>query len=311
MSNLRRQSCNNSCDSVFKGVSVGPDECGYLSGFLDDNDFSDNTRRAFRQDVEKFARWFHAANNEPFKVERTTARDVQDFRDDLRRKRGQAVSTVNRAVVGVRRFFAWLVEAGHVTSNPARKVKELRRQELAPKGLDGPQVRRLLREIELREDVRAGAIFSLFLFTGCRCGDAVNLELSDLVIGERSGQATFRTGKGRKERRVPLPLQARRALVSYLESRPPVDSPNVFVGERGPLTSRGIRNICDKYSAVVGFKIFPHLLRHTMAHRFLRDSGNDLVALAQVLGHQNINVTARYTKRSDDDLADAAEKLSY
>jgi len=311
MSNSRPEDRQNSPDNVFQELPVGEKEANLLATYLDQHDFSIHTRRAIRNDLRKFVRWFTEANRESFTLKRVTLRDVTDFRTFLHRDKRQAVASVNRALVSIRRFFDWLVQRGEITTNPAKSVKELRRQPLAPKGLDRADVRRLLREVELREDVRASAIFSLLLYTGCRVSDLVNLELSDLLMTDRSGSVVFRHGKGNKQRTVPLLLIARRAVQAYLEARPSVDSMHVFVGERGPMTDCGVRALCRQYSTVIGVRLHPHVFRHTFAKQFLADNDNDLVSLAQILGHESLNTTSRYSGRNEQQLAETVDRVNY
>lgn len=312
MSTLGPQDGQNRPDKASEsGSDPGAEVVSLLDSYLTGHDFSTHTCRAVRIDLKKFASWFIATNKEQFVLNRITVRDVIDFKKYLNDERKKAVASTNRALVSLRRFFDWLVKEGHLISNPAGPVKELRRQRLSPKGLERAVVRRLLREVELRKDLRASAMFGLLLYTGCRVGDLVQLQLSDVKIGERSGSVDFRFGKGGKQRTVPLPLEARRLLQAYLETRPPVDDAHVFIGERGPLTDDGIRSLCQKYGEVIGVHLHPHLFRHTMAKQFLADNGNDLVSLAQILGHESLNTTGRYSQRSADQLGDQAERLGY
>lgn len=298
-------------DNVFQGIPTVPDETVYFNHYLDSHDFSIHTVKALIFDLRKSAQYFTSVNKEPYDSTRITTVDLTGFKRYLREEKHQAVSTTNRALVSIRGYLEWLVGQGRLDANPGSVVKELKRQQLVPKGLDRSHVRKLLREIDLRGDIRGKAIFSLLLHTGCRVSDLVQIEIQDLIISDRSGSVIFRNGKGNKERQVPLTVECRKALQDYLEVRPPVSSQLVFIGERGALSDVGIRALCNKYSCICGFKIHPHLLRHSFALQFLRDTNNDLVALAQILGHENLNTTKIYSQRSNSDLAEITEKLSY
>ena len=82
-------------ENVFEGIPVGKEEASLLMTFLNGHDFADGTCRGFVIDLRKFAKWFSKANQEPFVIGRVTVRDVVDFKDYLRRERGQAVATIS------------------------------------------------------------------------------------------------------------------------------------------------------------------------------------------------------------------------
>jgi site-specific recombinase XerD len=317
VSNSCPEDGKNNEHNVFRGISTRPKQDVIFSEFLREQDISSHTVEALIMDVRKLAKWFSAANSEPWDVARVTGRDITDFREHLRREKKQAVPTVNRCLASLRKYFKWLCQKDYIAMNPTIGVKELRRQPLAPQGLTRAEVRKLLREVELRNDVRAKAIFSLVLYSGARLSDVTSLELSDLSISERGGTVYYRYGKGSKQRTVPLPLQARKALGEYLERRPPVDTQRVFVGERGALDRRGIQAIFEKYKALTGIEnLHCHILRHTFSHNFLAKNAEggaegNLVQLAQLLGHESLTTTAIYTRTSLDELNDATERLTY
>lgn len=151
----------------------------------------------------------------------------------------------------------------------------------------------------------------MMVHAGLRASEVAGLELDDVTIASRSGEIVCRQGKGNKQRTVPLSVEARRIVQTYLETRPLLECQAVFIGERGALTYSGLRAICSKYSAITGVAFTAHKLRHTFAHRFLRQTSNDLVGLAQILGHESLNTTSIYTRRDDAKLQASIEGLRY
>ena len=119
----------NSGDNVFEGVPVGREEASLFVQFLSDHDFAAHTRKAYTQDVRKFAGLVRSANQEPFVVGRVTTRDVTDFRDHLRRQQGRRSPPSIAALVAVQEVLrlaggSWSrrrqsCQAGEGTSPPA------------------------------------------------------------------------------------------------------------------------------------------------------------------------------------------------
>ena len=162
LSNSYKQGMENWRDNVFKDISTAQNEGLYFRQYLDSHDFSIHTVKAMIFDIRKFALYFTSVNKEPFDCSRITVMDLTSFKGYLRGDRQQAVSTVNRCLVSIRSYMEWLVEQGKLDVNPGKVVKELRKQSIVPKGLERSQVRKLLREVDLRQDIRSKAIFSLF-----------------------------------------------------------------------------------------------------------------------------------------------------
>jgi len=266
------------------------------------------TANGYAGDVSIFARWFEDTTGEVFAPGNVTAIDVREYISYLSNVRRQKPATVVRKVRALKNFFDWLVGTGRVKANPVAGVHLPKETKRPPKSLTEQELYRIRRAVCKAGNPRDIAVFELLANAGLRVSELCSLEIEDVVLSERKGKLAVR-GKGNKYREVPLNVQVRKAIRQYLEVRPLSDSNRLILGERGPMTPSGVYRLLRKYADAVGVHVSPHMLRHTFATRLLREAGADLVTVKELLGHQNVNTTAMYTKPSAQDMADAVDRL--
>ncbi|MDO0821952.1 tyrosine-type recombinase/integrase [Desulfosporosinus nitroreducens] len=265
---------------------------------------SENTLRAYRQRVLRFAEWFELTNGETLTHESVTPTDLREYKSYLLINLKHTPSTVNLSFVAIAN---WLDFNGQNVPMPSN-VEEVRS---APQGLDRLGQRSLTRAVERESIPRDIALITLMLNTGLRISEVAALDIDDLIISDRSGGLKVRLGKGGKFRSVPLNSDTRKALRDYLNGR--TKGP-VFLSQRGRgtrrLTSSGIRQVIDQYAYLAKLpELHPHTLRHTFALNLLK-TGEGLEMVAEILGHKSLNTTRIYTQPSEQDKANALEKLS-
>ena len=108
-----------------------------------------------------------------------------------------------------------------------------------------------------------------------------------------------------------MPLEARKKLSAYLETHPASEGP-LFLGQRGPLGEDAIARVVKKYAAWAQLEgVTPHVLRHTFSYAYLEKTQNDLVGLADILGHDNLATTQIYTQKPLVALQDEIEKVQF
>jgi len=295
----------NSPDNIFGGSNK---DLKAVLQILNDRDYSDNSKRAMMFDLRQFDFWYQQVYGEQLRIKRITERDIQCFRDDAE-KDGKSVATINRRLATLKQFFSAAEEAGVIEKNPAIKVRSLSMQALAPKHLTQQQSRKFLKEVELRGVLRDRVMIELMLGAGLRVSEVVSLTAEDVELSDRRGYIHVRHSKAKKSRKVPLHKSIRQVLTVYLKDRKKTD--RLFMGQRGVLTTFALNKIVTKYAEKAGLRLSPHSLRHTFAFNYLRENSGDIVGLAQILGHSNINTTAIYTQNRLADLQEKVESISY
>jgi site-specific recombinase XerD len=280
------------------------DALGLLDADLVRRDAAQRTRRAYRVDIEGFARWACEHELSPPQVESKAVRRYVAHLSEL----GAAPSTSARKLAALRALFASQREHGLIAQNPAELVSTPRRASRLPRVLSAPETSRLLDGIPTGGplETRDRALFELAYSCGLRAEELVSLRTGDVDF---EGEQVRVEGKGRKTRFVPVGEPAMAALDAYLQKARGklleergdsvrADRDILFLSRSGRgLGTSDVRRRLRTWSQRTGAgrDASPHSLRHSFATHLL-DGGADLRAIQEMLGHSSVSSTQIYTR---------------
>ena len=270
-----------------------------------------NTVLSYQRDLKSLEKFITEQKNRT--LETSTGADVKDFvASDF--KKGLSARTIQRKTSAIRAFFDFLEEIEEIKVNPAKNIRSPKTKSNLPRTIDPDQITKILKgSSNTVFEVRDKAMLELFYSCGLRLSELVGLNLTDVSLAESS---LVVLGKGNKERILPIGKKAKEALLKWLKRRGQVRKNQntsvkaLFLSNRGTRISR--RNV-QKRLAVWGMKlgvaekIYPHKIRHSFATHLL-ESSQDLRAVQELLGHENIGTTQIYTHLDFQHLAKIYDK---
>jgi integrase/recombinase XerD len=253
---------------------------------------------SYRRDLEGWREWLAGQGKRMLAADRA---DVESWLAAQFRAKAKSTS-VARRLSTLRRFYRLSRESGSVDEDPTLRVRAPRKARRLPKHVSEERVEALLAapDVESRLGLRDRAMLEVLYATGLRVSELVGLRLSQVSLDANVVRVT---GKGSKERLVPLGEEAVAWLARYLrEARPgfagPAKVDYVFLSARAaPLTRQAFWTIVKRYAVKAGIpaaSLSPHVLRHAFATHLL-NHGADLRVVQLLLGHADITTTTIYT----------------
>jgi len=279
----------------------------YIEYLRDIKKYSLNTIKAYKQDIEQF---FNYLKKNKLKIERST---VKDFISVIFLKtRNKA--TVSRKIYAIRSFFSFLMKKGELKENLFDFINTPKIDKKIPQILTEKEMIMFLDSLPQTGffKLRNKACFELLYATGLRVSELTNLKIQDIDFAE----CVLRVmGKGKKERIVPFNDKAKGILLKYLdeaEIKFKVKNEFIFLNSRGEkITERSIERIIQKsYKEVMNSnkRVYPHLFRHSFATHLLQRGAN-LRVIQELLGHENLSTTEKYTTLNYSDLLRVYKKF--
>lgn len=291
-------------------MTVAADVDAFLRHVAIERGLSANTVAAYRRDLTVYAAWLEQQG--VVDIGAVTPAMLSAFAVHLgtREESPLTASSLARMLSTVRGFHRFLLEEGRVEADAARDLRPPKLPSRLPKAITVEQVSALLAATD-GDDVAAlrdKALLELMYATGARVSEAVGLNVDDVIDTD----VVRLTGKGSKQRIVPLGSYAQAAVSAYLVRARPVLSargratPALFLGMRGARLSRQnvwliIRAAAER--AKLDVEISPHTLRHSFATHLLA-GGADVRVVQELLGHSSVATTQIYTLVTADTLRD-------
>jgi integrase/recombinase XerD len=274
----------------------------YLAALRVERGLAPNTMAAYQRDLDQYLEFLDGVEPGPG--------DVDAFVTSLS-DRGLAPSTIGRKIAAVRGWHRFLVAEGMREEDPTLLLEAPRRRQGFPKALTVDEAIALVEAPDTRtvKGRRDSALLEFLYGTGARVSEAVALQLTDLDLEDKIAMVT---GKGSKQRLVPLGGKAVEAIHRWLPDRLRIVSRSqpgdaVFLNLRGRRLSRqGAFDIVRANAAKVGIPaadVSPHVLRHSAATHMV-EAGADLRTVQELLGHATISTTQIYTKVSSQHLVE-------
>jgi len=278
-----------------------------------ERNLSINTIESYLFDVKKLVNFLKSSKIK-IKPEELTETLAKEFIYDISKK--VKSPTQARIISGLRRFYDYLILEDIIVTNPIQNIETPKIGINLPVTLTIQEIDNIISSIKLtaKTGVRNIAIIELLYSCGLRVSELINLKISDLFFKESLIKVT---GKGNKERFVPISTQAQLYINNYIKDIRCFKKikknfeDTLFLNERGSSLSRVMIFIILKelsISSNIKKKIGPHTFRHSFATHLI-ENGADLITIQNMLGHENITTTERYLHVSKKHLIDSMMKF--
>jgi len=282
----------------------------FLAYLRHERNASPHTISSYRIDLTQLGRYLEGRK---IKLGRVDNVILRGFLAELHQK-NLSKTSVARKLAAIRSFFQFCLKRGRLEDNPAKVVTTPKTDKHVPAFLSEDEMEKFL-ELPKEDDVlvvRDKAILELFYASGIRLGELVGINLEDFNLGEKMLRVR---GKGKKERLVPFGRMAAESLAAYLRLRRTIpkmslDEKALFLNYQGTrITARSVERMMAKYirRTAIRRKVSPHSLRHSFASHLL-SRGADLRVIQELLGHESLATTQKYTHLDLKQLLDVYRK---